>query len=418
MHSKSKEFRETIGTDLISRAYGIDGTPAVVPPPGDGSLRPPVAVRLEDTEIPTIERVLPSLEHVGAIEDYNFFVKQATATYGELSNKDLLAIATWTYYTYGKNPDGQNEPLSRPPPPRFLRKPLCLLSPSEIDASKREIGLKAWGDTRAPYRHVPSEELIKKMDHEFSKSFDRLESIDLKDDSFLNASRDARIKWARAADSMYESTKQDHEDVSSCVYRAMEYGCKVSGIPTFEDEKASDIYILARIDKYKDGMTDEEVVAGLLMIEDSTPQESDSVEIENLSMEPGLILEKLLPTLADLQLKDFYDQAVKSAEVRHQVGRIVNPLDTRYRLNLAIYIITGGKKFLGFLPNKKFAVSRIQEGSHQEVIPELLMGLKDFRMWLAYKSRLEEINDQAKDPSETSEMEPRLDPSVKEPLSS
>lgn len=272
-------------------------------------------------------------------------------------DESCLALIAWCYYlkeleSCDKLPEEERLAKSI----KVMPKPLCLLTPNEIDRSVRKIGLKTKGDvTVHPERIVPvSQSVENKMKAEgllgrlcMDPRFNKVKEIE--GDAFQKSSDDLKTKWARAAKSMYDVWEsrigEDFElEEENRIILAMEFACRTIGIPIFEGDYATPEFIKMRIDNFKDGLLWEEIQALLAQNEDCLSKaDAESIEINSLSNNLNGMLELLIPTLESLGLIESYKEEIGEREAKsrqnQRVGEVCHSMSVERKLDLARYLI-------------------------------------------------------------------------------
>jgi hypothetical protein len=158
-----------------------------------------------------------------------------------LESKDKLAILT---YLRSK---------------REGRKPFCLLSENEKTNEFRKV-VKPSGDIKSrPFRIIPDDEYFLEVHGEKRTKFDKFDRMSL----------DEKIEWARYANLIlnigeknnigqsFRLRVQNAFDYESVIF-AMKYACKMSKIPEFKGDFANTYWILLRVYKFHNNMTNKE----------------------------------------------------------------------------------------------------------------------------------------------------------------
>ena len=135
--------------------------------------------------------------------------------------------------------------------------PFCLIPKKErINQIRNEaVQLKKKGDLKIrPFRVVPDNEYLKELDGKRRRF-----------DSFDKLTKDKKIQWARYANLVlgiklaekFCMSRLDKLDCENITF-SMKYACKMSGIPEFKGIFAGPLWVLYRIDKFSNAMTDKE----------------------------------------------------------------------------------------------------------------------------------------------------------------
>jgi len=178
-------------------------------------------------------------KHPSICNDYNELTKGK-----KFPNKDKLAILSYLV--------GNREV-----------KPMCLRSESEKINKVRKI-LKPWGDIKErPFRILPDDEYFLEVQGKKRTKLDSFDRLDL----------DRKIVWARYANlilnmgdrnSIGETNLRQVRirvrnafDSESAIF-AMRYACKMAKIPEFKGNFSNPYWILLRVYKFHDNMTNKE----------------------------------------------------------------------------------------------------------------------------------------------------------------
>ncbi|MCK9435134.1 MAG: hypothetical protein M0R32_10040 [Candidatus Cloacimonetes bacterium] len=307
-------------------------------------------------------RILSALKVKGLYDQYFKFQEEAIELGNSIGLGECCALASWCYYLrekeeYDKLPsEEQNVPLKQ------MKKPFCLLKPDEMSRSARKIGLKPKGDIfEHPERKMPVPKSVEeKMKEEglmgrlcMTPRRDVIVKNSGEQNFFAEASDDDKVRWARAANSMYDSLGQTGEYMAGDtgeisederILKSMEFACLCSGIPIFDGDYADPIFIKGRMDNFRPGLLEKEVLAILKLREDSL-SESDAalIEMNDLIRNPEGILEALIPTVESLGLIEAYKEEVEERELNskkpQKVGGISHAMNTYSKMRLAVSLI-------------------------------------------------------------------------------
>jgi len=311
----------------------------------------------------SIDDVLNVLKTKGMFDRYLRLEQQALEINPDFKrNEACLALVAWCYYLQEKEEYNSLPTEEQLVPLRKMPKPFCLLTADEIERNARKIGLKPKGDIfEHPERKMPVPKSVEeKMKEEglmgrlcMTPRRDVTVKNSGEQNFFAEASDDDKVRWARAANSMYDSLGQTGEYMAGDtgeisederILKSMEFACLCSGIPIFDGDYADPIFIKGRMDNFRPGLLEKEVLAILKLREDSL-SESDAalIEMNDLIRNPEGILEALIPTVESLGLIEAYKEKVEERELiskkPQKVGSISHAMNTYEKMRLAVSLI-------------------------------------------------------------------------------
>jgi len=239
--------------------------------------------------------------------------------------KDKLAIFGWLMY------------------PHMVNKPFCLIPKKERCNDVRKIGLKKWGDVKIrPVRVMLDEEYLREVAGKKRK----------KKDVFDRMHVDKKIEWARHAktvigDDIVAENVQNlfYTEEMNIMIVAMKYACKMTGISYFRSVYAEPYWIVYRINKYHNQITNKEYDVFLKIAQDHLGTGDKKTEP---IMSDGELHDKLGEILKSFGLTKSYNkwcvrrQTVKTKDGRSDlkalgrnmsVGRIDEFLKEHYQTN-------------------------------------------------------------------------------------
>jgi hypothetical protein len=247
------------------------------------------------------------LERMGLMSAYKAAVSAAG---GDLCPwNERLKIASYVYFG-GAQADGDSN--------LCVKKPMSMMSPTEIVDRVREIGIKKWGDvkTRPERRPLITEQTYKAWRSNLYPIPVKTKKADKT--SFRDMCLDDRITWAHNYLAKYHALMAASEQGDIAVLKAMEQSCKMSGIPVFVGDERKTEYISFLVSEYSNCIHSDEIAKYLKELESPAPQPDIVHDARTTEIDYSKGLKLLIPTMKAMGLMDLYKEY--SSLVREKIA--------------------------------------------------------------------------------------------------